>query len=143
MHSTRATVLNSDIVELLNRFNAGQNTENIQTIRCDACCADDAKTDDGKTDFDAQYTKRMRNALNVQTQFSPTIDQCIEHAEPIENNQRIVLMASDSFASTILSVIHSYRSVSFIFIFCEHDNEYTFLLSQYSKIVNIYQGGNN
>ena len=108
MHRTCAGIGDGNSQQLLNRFNACQIPENIQLIWCDARCISEIETVDETIDDDVRYTKGMLNGLNVQTKFFGNADQCIEHIKSIENNCRIIVVVSGSFASIILPTIHFY-----------------------------------
>ncbi|CAF2848365.1 unnamed protein product [Rotaria sp. Silwood2] len=80
----------------------------------------------------------MLTGLSYSTSYFAVTDQCIDYIKSADNNTHIILIVSGLYASTVLADIHSYQSLKWVFVFCEDDDNYTSLFSQYNKIVEVH-----
>lgn len=120
------------------RIIINQSTENIELLWCDECCIDNNPITTMKTDFDVQCMKEMFNQLCPLTRFFGDTNECIEYIKSVDNNGSIILVVSGFYASTVLSVIHNCRPISFVFIYSESYEKYASLLVPFNKIIDIY-----
>ncbi|CAF1525541.1 unnamed protein product, partial [Rotaria sordida] len=91
---------------------------------------------------DTEKTKEQLRFINDLVIFKTDLEDCVTFIQSIDK-EKIFLITSGKKASQILSRIISCPQIDSIFIFCMKKERYEYLLSEYSKILDIYVELNN
>ena len=86
---------------------------------------------------DKQYLEVKLRQINDYFIFHTELESCVSFIQSIIK-EKIILIASGSSASQILSHITTLDQVECIFIFCLKKDQYEYLLLEDSKIIGIY-----
>ena len=89
----------------------------------------------GKTDT-ASTMKTLR-AINDYVLFHTDLEQCISYIKSI-NNEKIFLITSGLWASSLLPTVINLGQIEVVFIFCTWREQYLYLVEQYSKVSGVY-----
>ena len=86
---------------------------------------------------DKQYLEVKLHQINDYFIFHTELESCVTFIQEI-TKEKIILIASGSSASQILSHVTTLDQVECIFIFCLKKDQYEYLLLEDSKIIGIY-----
>ncbi|CAF3787734.1 unnamed protein product [Rotaria socialis] len=94
----------------------------------------DGNIDDSK---DSMHTQNLLLEFNPAAQFYTDSTRCVDFVKSIQGEQ-ILLIISGALARDVLPQISRVRSVIAVFIFCRNREFHVKLMSEYSKIVDIF-----
>ncbi|CAF4380153.1 unnamed protein product, partial [Didymodactylos carnosus] len=86
---------------------------------------------------DTFITRAMLREINDFVLFFNEKDKCLEYIQSIMN-EKIFLVISGSCAVDFLPIVHNFRQIDSIFIFCMKREKYEILLTKYTKIIDIF-----
>jgi hypothetical protein len=112
----------------LQPVDASKNKEDIRLIWVDT------KIDDSE---DSAHTQILLLEFNPAALFYTDLTRCVDLIKSITDEQ-ILLIVSGALAREVLSQVHNLRHLAAVFIFCRNREYHIELISQYSKIIDVF-----